>query len=190
VTPRNEPKPNPEETKRDPRHRSATARDRSLAPVLKPTTPALYVRPALLGILGSLAVATAAISQEARTSAHGVYSEEQAERGGDLIYNICSECHVDDDFGGPFMQSWNGASVKTLMDEIRSTMPEDNPGGLPVQQYIDVIAYMFKLNGMPTGDREMGPEEIDSIQIDWRPSYDDVEAPVPDTAAVRTKRRW
>ena len=141
----------------------------------------------LIGLIGSIGVGAPAVAQDGRTSAHGVYSEEQAERGGDLIYNICSECHVDDDFVGPFMQSWNGASVKSLMDEIRATMPEDNPGGLPVQQYIDLIAYMFKLNGMPTGEAEMDPDEIDSIQIDWRPSYDDVEAPATDTSAVRNR---
>ena len=121
---------------------------------------------------------------DARTTAHGVYNEAQAVRGEDLYWNICSECHVEDDFGGPFMQSWSGTSVKALLEEIQATMPEDNPGGLPANQYIDVISYMFMLSGMPVGDEEMAESDLDSIEIDWRPSYDEPVAGADETAAA------
>jgi hypothetical protein len=38
-----------------------------------------------------------------------------------------------------------------LYEIIRGTMPLDNPGGLSDQEYIDVVAYMLQLNGVPAG---------------------------------------
>ncbi|WP_419950599.1 c-type cytochrome [Candidatus Palauibacter sp.] len=99
------------------------------------------------------------------TTTQGVFSEEQATRGEDVFYNICAECHFEEDFGGPFIQSWVGASVKDLVDEIAATMPEDNPGGIPTEQYLDVVTYMFKLNGMPTGDDELATGQMDVVEI-------------------------
>lgn len=129
---------------------------------------------------GGMLAAQDAEASEARTTAHAVYTEEQATRGEDIFFNICVECHFEDDFGGPFMQSWSGASVKALLEEIQATMPEDNPGGLPANQYIDVISFMFRLSGMPVGEAEMTEADLDDIDIDWRPSYED---PVADDAA-------
>ena len=94
-----------------------------------------------------------------------MFSEEQATRGEDVFWNICAECHFEEDFGGPFIQSWAGASVKDLVDEIVATMPEDNPGGMPMEQYVDVVAYMFKINGMPTGDDELTEENVEAVEI-------------------------
>lgn len=96
----------------------------------------------------------------------GVFSEEQATRGEDVFWNICAECHFEEDFGGPFIQSWVGASVKDLVDEIVATMPEDNPGGMPVEQYLDVVTYMFKINGMPTGEDELATDDMDAVEIE------------------------
>ena len=99
------------------------------------------------------------------TTTQGVFTEDQATRGEDVFYNICAECHFEEDFGGPFIQSWAGASVKDLVDEIVATMPEDNPGGMPVEQYLDVVTFMFKLNGMPTGEDELIVDDMDAVEI-------------------------
>lgn len=96
----------------------------------------------------------------------GVFSEEQATRGEDVFWNICAECHFEEDFGGPFIQSWVGASVKDLVDEIVATMPEDNPGGMPVEQYLDIVTYMFKINGMPTGEDELATDDMGAVEIE------------------------
>lgn len=102
---------------------------------------------------------------DAATTTQGVFTEDQATRGEDVFYNICAECHFEEDFGGPFIQSWAGASVKDLVDEIVATMPEDNPGGMPVEQYLDVVTFMFKLNGMPTGEDELIVDDMDAVEI-------------------------
>ena len=123
--------------------------------------------------MASCGTALAAQDEEAQeaeegaavTTTQGVFSEDQATRGEDVFYNICAECHFEEDFGGPFIQSWVGASVKDLVDEIAATMPEDNPGGIPTEQYLDVVTYMFKLNGMPTGDDELATDDMEAVEI-------------------------
>jgi len=34
-------------------------------------------------------------------------------------------------------------------------MPEDDPGSLPIQQYLDAVAYILSLNEYPQGAREL-----------------------------------
>jgi hypothetical protein len=38
-------------------------------------------------------------------------------------------------------------------------MPQDNPGGLTRQQYLDVVLYLYKLNGAAAGDQELPPDD-------------------------------
>ena len=127
---------------------------------------------AVAAILGASSLAGQEEGGEAGEAAatvsttQGVFTEEQATRGEDVFWNICAECHFEEDFGGPFIQSWVGASVKDLVDEIVATMPEDNPGGLPAEQYLDIVTYMFKINGMPTGDDELATDNMDAVEIE------------------------
>ncbi|MDH3733281.1 MAG: hypothetical protein OEU54_07085 [Gemmatimonadota bacterium] len=125
----------------------------------------------ILALLGSAGTLVAQDGEDMRSTLEGVYTEEQAERGEQLMWNICAECHFEEDYQGPFMEDWKGASVWGLFESIWSTMPEDNPGGLPATDYADAIAYMFKLNGLPAGDEELGSEQdvLDKITIDWEP---------------------
>ena len=106
----------------------------------------------------SLAVALPAFAQteERLTTLDGVYTEEQAGRGAQVVEDVCRECHDDEEFVGAFIRSWAGASVAALYDDIYSLMPEDQPGSLPPQQYADVIAYILQLNGLPPGQVELG----------------------------------
>ncbi len=38
-------------------------------------------------------------------------------------------------------------------------MPDDAPGSLPPQQYVDVVTYILQLNGFPPGARELTRDE-------------------------------
>ena len=106
---------------------------------------------------------------EMRSTLDGVYTEEQAGRGEQLMWNICAECHFDEDFEGAFMEDWSGSTVWGLFESVWSTMPEDNPGGLPETDYADALAYMFRLNGLPAGDEELGATQdvLEKIKIEW-----------------------
>ena len=37
-------------------------------------------------------------------------------------------------------------------------MPENNPGSLTDQEYIDLIAYMLTVGGTPAGNDELSPD--------------------------------
>jgi len=106
--------------------------------------------------------------REMRSTMDGVYTEAQADRGEKLMWDVCGECHYDEDYTGAFFEDWVGASVWDLFDSIWNTMPDDSPGSLLSTDYVDAIAYMFKLNGLPTGDEELGTEKgvLDLIKID------------------------
>ena len=93
----------------------------------------------------------------------GVYTLAQAKRGA-LKSGLCTSCHGDGFIGGSapeltgdaFLARWEGRSVADLFDLIRLTMPDDDPGALPREQYADLIAYILAVNKFPEGRTEIG----------------------------------
>ena len=59
-----------------------------------------------------------------------------------------------------FLREWDGRSLATLFTYTRQTMPEDNPGSMTDQEFVDVIAYMLSFGGMPAGDDELPPDPL------------------------------
>lgn len=108
-----------------------------------------------------------------RTSADGVYTEAQAERGEQTFAEVCSACHGKGQFDRNFLRGWTGAPAYYLYDLIAATMPQDNPGRLEPVQYADVIAYILKLNGFPAGDTELVPVEETLMGIRLAPPKDE-----------------
>lgn len=103
----------------------------------------------------------------------GVFTETQAKRGQAVYQGPCGLCHgrrlngAPDDPDMPstpplararFLRVWEGRSLATLFDYTRATMPENNPNSLTDQEYVDVIAYMLTVGGMPAGDNELQPD--------------------------------
>jgi alcohol dehydrogenase (cytochrome c) len=86
----------------------------------------------------------------------GVYTAAQAARGEQVYKARCSTCHYQNEFtGNDFIRRWSGMPLFSLYEMITSTMPEDQPGSLPDQQYADVIAFFLGLNKYPTGGEEL-----------------------------------
>jgi cytochrome c len=105
--------------------------------------------------------------QETRSVQSGVYTEEQAERGAKVFEDVCSSCHDPGEFGdGAYIDGWSGQIANDMIEQIRATMPEDNPGSLKRQDYVDVAAYFFRMNGLPKGDSEMDASSAKSILIE------------------------
>ena len=87
------------------------------------------------------------------------YTEEQARRGQRAFRQVCSDCHYTSEFKGPvFTDVWARRTARDLYRELRRTMPDDNPGGLPRQTYVDVMAYILELNDYPAGSDELPPD--------------------------------
>ncbi len=106
---------------------------------------------------------------QTRSTREGVFSLEQAGRGDRIFQERCGACHQPEEFTTPaFMAAWSGQTAESLFDAIRTKMPTDNPGVLRRQEYADLLAYLFKLNGLPAGDAELKatPAELRQVVIE------------------------
>ena len=121
----------------------------------------------------------AALAQDSTAAAtgksiwKGVYTDAQATRGEAEQQNNCAACHGTEKYSGEaFTKGWVGRTAFDLFDQIKTTMPDDNPGGLSVQQYTDVVAYIFKINGFPAGTDSLSsdPEALRQIKIEPKPA--------------------
>ena len=120
----------------------------------------------------ALAAAPALVAEEdaTRTTADGVYTTEQAERGKEGYTASCAGCHALDYYQGPAMKPWNGAPLFDLYDVMATTMPQNNPGSLKRREYLDLLAYILSLNDMPAGKEGLPatPDALRKIVIKWR----------------------
>ena len=90
----------------------------------------------------------------------GLYTDEQAERGEAAFRARCAGCHVSSQFRGEaFRLQWEGRTAFDLVDQIRATMPYDDPGGLSTAQYVDVVAYLLRLNSYAEGKEELPTDD-------------------------------
>ena len=60
--------------------------------------------------------------------------------------------------GGVFLRGWKNQTVANLYQYARSEMPQESPGSLTDQQYVDIIAYLFSLSSLPEGAQELPPD--------------------------------
>ncbi len=116
----------------------------------------------------------------------GVFTEAQATAGQAVYRGACGICHGRRLNGAPedpdmrstpplararFLRVWEGRSLATLFEYTRATMPEDNPSSLTDQEYVDVLAHMLTVGGMPAGDDELqtDPRSLARVVIRPRP---------------------
>jgi len=124
---------------------------------------------AILAVAGAAAVS--------RSVWDGVYSREQARRGQTVYQQECAKCHGQNLaggegspplFGAEFLGKWNGKSAGALYENMRKTMPSDDPGNLSTRQYADLLAYLFSANEFPAGDKDLDrdPAALNDIRIE------------------------
>lgn len=104
----------------------------------------------------------------------GVYTEQQAADGQAVFTKTCSECHETKDVtGADFRTKWKGRPVFALFEQIRTTMPDGNPGTLTREQYLNAVAYILKLNGMPAGTTPLASDSValSAIMLDLPASH-------------------
>ncbi len=110
----------------------------------------------------------------------GVFTEEQASRGQQVYAGPCGTCHGRRLNGAPddpdrrsspplararFLRIWEGRSLASLYEYTRAVMPEDNPDSLTEQEYVDIIAHMLSVGGMPPGSDELPPDPASLARI-------------------------
>ncbi len=113
--------------------------------------------------LGALWAPPAAATQSP-TVWDGIYTEEQALRGQQTYETACASCHGTDLSGGDeapilsggeFIWNWDGVTVGTLFERIRTSMPVEDPASVSRREKADILAYVLSSNDFPVGDAEL-----------------------------------
>lgn len=73
--------------------------------------------------------------------------------------------------------NWFGRRVSDLFRVLKTTMPEDNIGGLSDDDYTRVITYILRLNGFPTGKDSLPSDSTFMRGIRIGPRSDAVAPP-------------
>lgn len=111
-----------------------------------------------------------AMSGQDQTSVKaGVYTAAQADRGQALFRSKCASCHAPNRFTDDlFYTSFAGKPLWEMFDVISDTMPEDNPASMKPEEYVDIMAYLLKLNSFPTGAEELpvGKDKLSTITME------------------------
>jgi mono/diheme cytochrome c family protein len=121
-------------------------------------------------VLLAHATPVAAQNDSVRTTPNpgGMFTAAQAEHGLAMFREICAVCHSTSQFSGPaFEKKWVGRRVFDLFEQLRTTMPQDNPGRLTRAQYLAIVSYLLKLNGYPASETPLpdNDEHLKSIPI-------------------------
>ena len=137
-----------------------------------------------LGAAAAAVILTpAGAAVQSRTVWDGVYTQAQADRGEKAYKVSCGYCHKDDLSGGffddgngrapalagarafdsSFEKRWAGVSVGEMVIDIGTAMPQQDPGSLPPETYIDIISFLLSKNGVPAGAREL-PADLQALQ--------------------------
>jgi hypothetical protein len=65
------------------------------------------------------------------------------------------------------MEKWNRATVRKLFESVES-MPPTDPKTLATQDYVDVLAYMLSVNGLPAGPAALPNDRAALGRIEFR----------------------
>jgi ankyrin repeat protein len=129
-----------------------------------PSAPPNTTKPAPPAAAAAPPAAAGAAAPVRLASASPVFSDGQAQRGQALYNKACAHCHAEDLtgeggaaalIGQPFASRWNNVSVDEMLEVIRRTMPYEAPDSLGTQGYVDIISYLMKMNGHPSGAEEL-----------------------------------
>jgi mono/diheme cytochrome c family protein len=128
--------------------------------------------PLLVALLIAAVVAVVA-PDDPRHTADGVYTRAQADAGRDAFLMACVSCHTPTQHGGPeFIAKWHGRTLGELFIYLKAEMPKTDPGTMSDEEYVQLTAYLMRINRMPTGPRPLAVDSaaLHRIRIDSVPS--------------------
>jgi mono/diheme cytochrome c family protein len=105
----------------------------------------------------------------------GIFTAAQADRGREPAAR-CQGCHGPQLAGtdrapalkgAGFLANWESGSVNRLFVKVRDTMPPGNTDSIAPDTKLDIVAFLLRENGFPTGASELSTnaEALDSLQI-------------------------
>jgi mono/diheme cytochrome c family protein len=101
----------------------------------------------------------------------GAGTAAQMTRGREAYQRACAVCHLDSLAGdavspallGPsFVNRYAGSTVHEMISSIRGSMPQNAPDSLGDQAYVDLAAFLFRVNGAAEGSREL-PLDVNAL---------------------------
>jgi len=113
-----------------------------------------------IAFAAAVALSLAAASGFAQELSQAAYHPDQAERGAALYQRHCAACHLPDLQGyfeavalrgGAFAGNWRNRTPAQLLDTLKRTMPTQAPGSLAESEYLDIIAFIMRENGIAAG---------------------------------------
>jgi S-disulfanyl-L-cysteine oxidoreductase SoxD len=110
----------------------------------------------------------------------GVFTAEQAQRGGQLFEFQCAACHgselvsadgyAPDLVGFRFNGMWHGKTLGERFETIQTTMPLGKAGSLSADEVVDIIAFILSYNDYPAGDTPLAAgQHLEQIEVTPRP---------------------
>src|SRR5207244_2566538 len=113
----------------------------------------------------TLLLATCVASAQQPSLSKGAFTAEQAKNGETLYQAQCASCHgtdlrstdpeAPDLTEGIFKFGWKGKTIGEIFEQVRNTMPMGNPRSLSDQAYVDILTFILKFNGAPTGNQKL-----------------------------------
>jgi len=78
------------------------------------------------------------------------------------------------------MEQWREDNLSSLFTRLK-TMPPKAPGSLDRSVYVEILAYILRVNGFPPGKEELTPDSLARIAIERQGGPE----PVPDFSLVQ-----
>jgi cytochrome c len=104
-----------------------------------------------------------------------VYTDAQAMNGRQVYYRTCANCHGEDLAGkvGPAltgrqfhqMVAAQKMTAPSLFQFIATQMPQTKPGSLTPTQCAEIMAFILKQNGYPSGNTPLSADNQDLGKI-------------------------
>jgi hypothetical protein len=69
--------------------------------------------------------------------------------------------------GEAFAANWDDVTLDQLFEVMRATMPQDQPGGIPRELMVDVLAFVLQRGGFPAGAAELPSQRDPLSQIKY-----------------------
>ena len=114
-----------------------------------------------------------------RTTAAGVYSNEQADQGRAVFDAKCQSCHGEALDGGTlapplkgseFLSSFERKPLRRIYSRIISTMPPDDVGSLSETDTLALVAFVLRGNGYPAGTAALArADDLNAIVVSGSP---------------------
>jgi hypothetical protein len=71
--------------------------------------------------------------------------------------------------GAPFVASMAKTGIASFFDHVKSTMPFDDPGSLKDADYLEILTYLFDVNGFPSGPGELTLADLPRLRVSTSP---------------------